>query len=322
MYVLGGAAAWPRFAHAQPAGKPAVPVIGYLNSASPNESMHLVTAFRAGLSEAGYAEGHNLTIEYRWGHNQYDRMGELAADLVQRRVAVIFGTGPPAVLAAKAATPTIPVVFVVGLDPVRAGLVATLSRPGGNLTGVSLFTTALGAKHVELLHELLPKATVFAALVNSANPNASTISRDVTEAARALALRVRVSEASNADEIDAAFRALQQQRVDALLVGGDPLFYNRRGQFVSLAARHGLPTIYSLREFVTEGGLMSYGASITDVQRQAGLYTGRILAGAKVADLPVLQPTKFELVMNLKTAKALGLTVPSALLARADEVIE
>jgi ABC-type uncharacterized transport system substrate-binding protein len=316
--LLGGAAAWPLAARAQ---QPAMPVIGLLDIRSPDTMEGRLRAFRQGLRDTGYVERENVAIEYRWAENQVDRLPALAAELVRRQVAVfVTAGGPVAVLAAKAATTTIPVVFAVAEDPVRLGLVASLARPGGNLTGINLFTIELAAKRLELLRELVPGATRMAVLVTAAN--AETTVRDVEAAARALGLQIQVFNVSTSREIDAAFATFAHERPDALFVSGDPFLSGRRIQLAQLAAFHRLPTTYALRDYAEAGGLMSYGPSITDAFRQIGVYTGRILKGAKPADLPVVQPNKFELVINAQTARMLGLTVPPPLLALADEVIE
>jgi putative ABC transport system substrate-binding protein len=317
--VGSGAMAWPLVARAQ---QPAVPVIGFLHSGSPKPNVGLVTAFRSGLNETGYVDEKNVAVEFLWAEGRYDRLQELAADLVRRQVKVIVGGGPPAAAATKAATTTIPVVFVSGDDPVKSGLVASLGRPGGNVTGVTIFTGQLAAKQLGLLRELAPKSAVVALLVNPSNPATESVMADVLGAASLSGHRIEIVKASNEAEIDNAFAAITESHADALLVGSDPYFYARNNQIVASAARNAVPAIYEFREFVVNGGLMSYGASLTDGYRQAGVYAGRILKGAKPADLPVLQPTKFELVINLKTVKALGLTLSSGLLAIADEVIE
>jgi putative ABC transport system substrate-binding protein len=319
--LIGSAAAWPLAARAQ---QPAMPVIGLLDSRSPEAVAGRLRAVRQGLKEAGYVEDENVAIVYRWAENQLHRLPELAADLVRRQVAVIAATGgvPPS-LAAKAATTTIPIVFAVGEDPVRLGLVASLARPGGNLTGVNYFSYELIAKRLELLRELVPAAKRVAVLVNPANVEATEPTlRDVEAAARAMGLQIQVLKANTNREIDAAFATVVRERPDALFVGPSPLFVERRVQLVHLASRHAIPATYTQREFAEIGGLMSYGATVADAYRQVGIYTGRILKGAKPADLPVVQSSKFELIINAQTARILGLDVPATLLARADEVIE
>jgi ABC-type uncharacterized transport system substrate-binding protein len=319
--LLGGTAgAWPLTSRAQ---NPALPMIGFLNQGSAQASAHLAAAFRKGLSEVGYVEGQNAAIDYRWADNQYNRLPQLAADLVSPKVTVIAAAFLPAALAAKTATSTIPICFIIGSDPVKQGLVVSLNRPGGNATGVAFFSALVGAKRLGLLRELLPTASNFALLVNPTNPNVVEIaSNDLQTAARTLDLQLRVLHASTEREIDGAFAALVQQRVGALVVGPDAFFDNQRDQIVALAAHHAIPAIYERRDAVVDGGLMSYGTSIPDAYHQAGIYTGRILKGEKPTDLPVVQSVKFELVLNLKSAKALGLTLPSGLLSIVDEVIE
>jgi putative tryptophan/tyrosine transport system substrate-binding protein len=317
--LLGGAAAmWPVPAGAQ---QPAMLVIGFLNPTSPDAFQDRLRGFRQGLKDTGYVEGENVAIEYRWADNQTDRLPALAAELVRRRVAVIVGNTPSA-FAAKAATTTIPIVFIVAEDPVRLGLVASLARPGGNLTGVNFFTGELVAKRLELLRELVPRAARVAVLVNPAGPDAETTLKDVEPAARAIGLQIPVLNASTSREINAAFATFVRERPDALFVGGDPFFSSRRVQLVHLVAHYSIPMATSFREIAEVGGLMSYGANILDAYRQVGIYAGRILKGAKPADLPVVQSGKFELVINAQTAGMLGLSVPSTLLATADEVIE
>jgi putative tryptophan/tyrosine transport system substrate-binding protein len=318
--LLGGAAAaWPLVAHAQQA---VMPVIGFLSGASAKPYAPMVAAFRQGLSEIGYVQGRNVTIEFRWAEGQYDKLPALVANLVRRPVSVIAATTVPAVPAAKAATTTIPIVFVAGGDPVQQGLVASLNRPGGNLTGVTTMFVELGPKRLQLLRELVPTATSIAALVNPTGPIAETLSRDLRDAAGALGLRLDVLHASSERDFDAAFATVAQLRAGALLIVTDPFFVNQSEQLAALALHHAIPTIYFAREFVAAGGLMSYGSSLTDAYRLAGTYTGRVLKGEKPADLAVQQSTKVELIINLRTAKALGLTLPLSLLGRADEVIE
>jgi putative tryptophan/tyrosine transport system substrate-binding protein len=319
--LLGGAtAAWPLTARAQ---QQAMPVVGFLDSRSQDAVTDRLRAFRGGLKEAGFVEGDNVTIIYRWAEGHYDRLPELAGDLVRRQVAVIAtGGGVAPAAAAKAATATIPIVFAVPEDPVRIGLVASLARPGGNLTGVNFLTTELAAKRLELLHELVPAAARVAVLVNPANPNTVPTLRDVETAARAMGLQIQVLNASTSREIDAAFAMLVRERPDALFVAPDGFFNSRRVQLANLVVRHAIPATFSQRDITEVGGLMSYGTNIADAYRQVGVYTGRILKGAKLDDLPVVQSTKFELVINHQTARMLGLTVPDKLLVAADEVIE
>jgi putative tryptophan/tyrosine transport system substrate-binding protein len=317
--VLGSAAAWPLAARAQ---HPTMPVIGFLNQGSAKASAYLVAEFAKGLNKAGYVEGQNVLFEYRWAESQYNHLPELAADLVRRKVAVLAAAFLPAALAAKAATSTIPICFVIGSDPVKQGLVTSLNRPGGNATGVAFFSALVGAKRLGLLRELVPAASIFAVLVNPANPNVGIVSSELQAAAHTLDLQLQVLQASTEREIDGAFAALVQQPVGALVIGPDAFFDSRRDQIVALAARHAIPAIYERRDVAVAGGLMSYGASPDEAYHQAGIYTGRILKGEKPTELPVVQSAKFQLVLNLKTAKALGLTLPSGLLSIADEVVE
>jgi ABC-type uncharacterized transport system substrate-binding protein len=319
--VLGGAAAWPLAVRAQ---QPALPVVGIINAGSPETSVSRVTAFRQGLGELGYVEGQNVTIEYRWAEGRYDRYPEMVADLIRRKVSVIAtGASGPAAFAAKAATSSIPIVFGVGEDPVRLGLVASLARPGGNVTGVNFFTAEVAAKRLGLLRELAPRTTRVAVLVNPANAaSAESTARDVRAAAPALGLQVQMLNAATVCEIDTAYASLVRDRADALVVAGDGFFNSRRVQLAMLAVRHAIPATYSVRDYPEAGGLISYGTSFADTFRQIGIYCGRILKGAKPADLPVLQSTKFELVVNMQAARMLSIEVPPMLLARADEVIE
>jgi putative tryptophan/tyrosine transport system substrate-binding protein len=318
--LLGGAAAtWPLPARAQQR----MPIVGFLGSSSASEWDPFVTAFQRGLKETGYGDGENVAIEYRWADGQYDRLGALAADLVRRQVAVIFAAGSAApALAAKAVTTSVPIVFAHGTDPVQFGLVASLNRPGGNVTGISFLTAGLGEKAIGLIHELIPNVAVGGMFVNPNNPNAELLTRTAQETARSLGVQVHILNAGTVAEIDAAFASLGEQRIGMLALGADPFLLGRREQFVALASRHVVPAVYFARGCVTAGGLMSYGTSISDAYRRAGIYTGKILKGAKPADLPVEQSTRFEFVLNLNAAKTLGLNIPDKLLALADEVIE
>jgi ABC-type uncharacterized transport system substrate-binding protein len=320
--IIGGAvAAWPLATHAQ---QPAMPVIGFLSGGTPANYAHLVAAFREGLGEIGYVEGRNVIIEYRWAEEaRFDRLKSLAADLVERRVSLIAATGGSnSVMAAKSVTETIPIVFTGGGDPVKLGFVASLNRPGGNATGVTNISAMLETKRLDLLGEIVPKAAGMAALINPNNPNAEVEEKGLRSAANMLGRKMLVVHASNEADFDQAFVTVVQAGIGALVVVLDPFFRVQRDRLVELAARHGLPTIYSAREFAVAGGLMSYGANVSTMYRQAGIYAGRILNGERPSNLPVVQPTKFELVINLKTARALGLDIPAKLLALADEVIE
>jgi putative tryptophan/tyrosine transport system substrate-binding protein len=314
--LIGGAAAWPLAARAQ---QPAMPVIGFMSARSPEDSVHLLEAFRRGLKEGGFVEGENVAIEFRWAGGNYSRLPALAADLVSRQVAAIVAAGgEPSGLAAKSATAAIPIVFGIGGDPVRLGLVESFNRPGGNATGVTLLTNLMEPKRLGLLRELIPGVPVIGVLLN---PNFVQL-QQIEEAARSIDQRITVANVSTDEELEAAFAAFASERIGALLVAADPYFDTRREQIVGLAARYRLPAIYQFREYAVAGGLLSYGVSITDAYRQYGVYTARILKGAKPADLPVLQPTKFETVINLKTAKALGVQISDNLLSLADKVIE
>jgi len=317
--LLGGAAAWPLAAGAQ---QPVMPVIGFLYGASPDPVARRLRAFRQGLKDSGYVEGENVAIEYRWAESQFDRLPEMVADLIRRQVTVIAALNTVAAVAAKAASTTIPIVFSSGEDPVRLGLVASLARPGGNATGINNFIGEVTAKRLGLLHELVPTANRVGVLVNPADVLTETALRDVQPAARAIGLQIQVVNASTSGEIDAAFAAFVREQVDALFIGPGGVFSNRRVHIANQAMRHGIPATYSQREFPEIGGLMSYGTNLTDSWRHVGIYAGRVLKGAKPADLPVVQSTKLELVINAQTARLLGLTIPPGVLAIADEVIE
>ncbi len=318
---LGGvAASWPLAVRAQ---QPAIPVVGFVSARSPSESVDVVAAFRRGLRQTGFVEGQNLSIAFRWAEGRYDRLPTLAAELLGLRPAVIFAAGgPPSALAAKKATSTVPVIFVAGVDPVQLGLIASLNHPGGNVTGIHMFSAALEPKKLELLHELVPKARVICALVNPTNPSAAIVSKDLEAAARAMGLQLHIIHASTEQDLDAVFANWAKLRADGLVVTSEAFFDSQRERIVALSSQHSVAGIYPWREYVVAGGLMSYGSNLPDSYRQAGIYAARILNGEKPADLPVTQPTKFELVLNLKTAKALGLTIPPTTLATADEVIE
>jgi len=318
--LLVGAAAWPLAARAQ---QPAMPVIGFLHPGAPEANARFMAGFRKGLDETGYVEGRNVAVEYRWGDGENGRLPELAADLIRRPVTVIVTPGSIAAsLAAKAATATIPIVSATGADPVQAGLIVSLNRPGGNVTGITAMNVGLGAKQLGLLHQLLHRGARVALLVNPTNPQSQSVITNVQEAALAMGLQVEILTATTNRDISPSFIAAVQKRADALLISPDPLFTNHPVQLATLAARHAMPAIYALREFAEAGGLMSYGSNFTDLFRQAGIYTGRVLKGEKPADLPFLRATKFEFVINLQTAEALDLTIPPTLLALADEVIE
>jgi putative tryptophan/tyrosine transport system substrate-binding protein len=317
--LFGAAATWPMAALAQ---RPSMPVIGFLSSTSPDTYAPFLSAFYQGLNESGYLPGRSVAIEFRWAEGQYDRLPRLAAELVQRHVGVLCAISTPAAIAAEKATSTIPIVFFIGGDPVKFGLVAGLNRPGGNATGVNVIATELEAKRLGLLRELMPAATTAAVLLNPQNPNAETQLNDVEQAGRAAGWQIQVLNASTERDLEAAFTSLSRRRTDALVITGDTFFATQRNQLVTLAARHAIPAIYQRREYAQAGGLITYGTNFSDMFRQTGSYAGRILKGAKPTDLPIIQPTRFELVINRKTAKILGLQIPDKLLAVADEVIE
>jgi putative ABC transport system substrate-binding protein len=318
--LVGGAAAWPLAARAQ---RPSFPVIGFLHSATANAYAPMTAAFRKSLKEAGYVEGQNVAIEYRWAEGQFDRLPELAADLVRHQVSVIFaGGGLDPSLAAKAATSKIPIVFANGTDPVEAGLIVSLDHPGANITGITFLLNTLGPKEFEVLHELVPKAPLVAALINPKSSTAMSQLKDMQDTARAVDQKILIFQASTDREIDTVFTSLVEHHLDGLVIGADAFFFSRRDQFVGLATSRSIPTVYPWREAVVAGGLASYGASVTDAYRLAGVYVGRILKGEQAANLPVQQSTKTELVINLKTAKVLGVSVPNTLIGRADELIE
>ena len=317
--IAGSAVIWPLAAKAQP---PPTPLIGFLSATSENSAAEQQSKFHIGLGEAGFVQGKNVAIEYRWADGQYDRLPGMAAELVRRPVSLIVAQGPPAALAARAATTTIPIVFVVGFDPIAGGLVESLNRPGGNATGMTLLTGPLGQKRIEQVRELVPKAAMVAMLANPVSPDAVPEIRDVQIAAQANSLQLKMYNASTRVELDDAFSAIAAQRPDALLVGSDPFYVVRRDDFVAFAARYKIPAIYPFREFADAGGLISYGTNIANAYRQAGIYAGRILKGAKPSELPVVRPTKIELIINLRTAKSLGIDIPPTLHVRSDDVIE
>ncbi len=314
------AALWPLGAWSQQQGRL---VVGFLSARSPDESVDVISEFRRGMRQSGFVEGQNITVAFRWAEGRYERLGPLAAELVGLRPAVIFAAGgPPSALAAKKATTSIPVVFVAGGDPVKLGLIASLNRPGGNVTGIHIFSAALEPKKLELLHELIPNAGVVCALVNPTNPNAQTVSKELEAAARTIGMQMRIIHASNEQELDMVFADWSKQRAGALVVTSEGFFDSERERIVGLSLKYSVAGIYPWREYVTAGGLMSYGSNLSDSYRQAGIYVARLLNGEKPSDLPIMQPSKFELVLNLKTARALGISIPPTLLARADEVIE